>query len=366
MAVASLSPTTSLGTLFEEETFFPGRAATYPEFRYMGSKSKLLPWIHSVLSQLPFHTSSDPFCGSGSVSYLLKSMGKQVHSSDSLNFPTVIAKALVENSETRVPRELSEEIAAPGEPTWRFIQETFGGIFFRREDLLFLDLVHERASRLENPSQHALVMTALIRSCMKRQPRGVFTVGNREDGSPRYDDGRRDIRLSLREHFLEQMALLDHLVFSNGLRCEADRKDALLDTHPTVDLVYLDPPYVPRSDDNCYMKRYHFLEGLSYYWRGAKLLETSKVRKIEKPRTPFGSRSTALDAFDRLFRSYADSTIVLSYSSNGYPDREILESILRRYKPVVEVFERPHRYHFGTHRRVERAETTEYLFVGTV
>jgi DNA adenine methylase/adenine-specific DNA-methyltransferase len=42
-----------------------------------------------------------------------------------------------------------------------------------------------------------------------------------------------------------------------------------------VDLVYLDPPYVPRSDDNCYMKRYHFLEGLSCYWKGLRIMENT-------------------------------------------------------------------------------------------
>jgi len=112
------------------------------------------------------------------------------------------------------------------------------------------------------------------------------------------------------------------------------------------------------------MKRYHFLEGLSCYWKGMRIMEQTRVKKIEKPFTPFGSRKTAIDAFDRLFRKYRRSTIVLSYSSNGYPDREILEGLLRRYKSSVTAFERPHRYHFGTHNGVERATVREYLIVG--
>jgi hypothetical protein len=28
--------------------------------------------------------------------------------------------------------------------------------------------------------------------------------------------------------------------------------------------------------------------------------------------------------------------------SNGYPDREVLEDLLRRYKPRVSAFEKPH------------------------
>ena len=55
---------------------FPERLADYPELRYMGSKHRLLPWIHGVLRTLPFETAADPFVGSGCVAYLLKSMGK--------------------------------------------------------------------------------------------------------------------------------------------------------------------------------------------------------------------------------------------------------------------------------------------------
>ena len=43
-----------------------------------------------------------------------------------------------------------------------------------------------------------------------------------------------------------------------------ERVDAeVISPDNTPDLVYLDPPYAPPSDDNDYIKRYHFLEGLS-------------------------------------------------------------------------------------------------------
>jgi DNA adenine methylase/adenine-specific DNA-methyltransferase len=88
------------------------------------------------------------------------------------------------------------------------------------------------------------------------------------------------------------------------------------------------------------------------------------VKKIAKRYTPFSYRRTALDAFGRLFARYANSTIVLSYSSNGYPDLAQLEALLRQHKRTIRIFERPHRYHFGTHDAVERASVSEYLIVG--
>jgi adenine-specific DNA-methyltransferase len=189
----------------------------------------------------------------------------------------------------------------------------------------------------------------------------VFTVA----GDPsRYKDGRRDLRLSLEEHFLEQIEVYNGSVFTNDRRNRALRRD-VFDLDPRGhDLVYLDPPYVPRHDDNCYMKRYHFLEGLSLYWEGLRILTNTKVKKIEKPFTPFSYRRHALDAFDRLFGHFAESTVVLSYSSNGYPDLNILTDLLGRHKKSIRVHERPHRYHFGTHHKARRTLVQEYLIVG--
>jgi DNA adenine methylase/adenine-specific DNA-methyltransferase len=327
----------------------------------MGSKHRLLPWIHGVLRTLPFETAADPFAGSGCVAYLLKSMGKAVVASDFLNFPAVLAAATIANSTHQLDGSALKRLLSRRRGGPHFIEETFTGIFYTPEDLKFLDQASANIDQLENPHQQALARAALIRACLKKQPRGVFTVSG---DLSHYDDGRRDLRLSLEEHVIEQVEAFNRVVFDNGRRHVVRRADAFSRKPSGIDLVYLDPPYVPRSDDNCYMKRYHFIEGLSCYWRGVRIMEQTRVKKIEKPYTPFSYRKSAVEAFDRLFRLYRDSIIVLSYSSNGYPDRDRLESLLRRYKSTVTTHERPHRYHFGTHDNVERAAVNEYLIVG--
>lgn len=343
------------------EITLPERVARYPELRYMGSKKRLLPWIHSVLDGLDFESAIDPFSGTGCVAYLMKAMGRRVVASDFLNFSSLIAKATVENSHARLDGKAIRRLIDPTPSTHRFIEKTFDGVFFTKEDLRFLDRMYGNIRQLEDPHEQALAFAALFRSCLKRQPRGVFTVSG---NLARYDDGRRDLRLSLEEHFLEQIEVFNAAVFDNGRKNRAHRADVFELSARRADLVYLDPPYVPRSDDNCYIKRYHFLEGLSCYWQGLPIDQTTKVKKIAKRFTPFSYRHSAVEAFDRMFARFAKSTIVLSYSSNGYPDLNQLESLLRRHKGSVRVFERPHRYHFGTHGAVERAEVTEYLIVG--
>ncbi|ESQ88310.1 hypothetical protein ABAC460_16755 [Asticcacaulis sp. AC460] len=345
-----------------EQAAMPERARHYPELRYMGSKTRLLPWIFEVLSLYDFESALDPFSGTGSVSYLLKSMGRRVASSDFLNFTSTVARATIENNHVHLEEPAVKRLLAPYPDGSRFIETTFKGVFYKPDDLRFLDRVSGNIRQLQNPHQRALAYAALFRSCLKRQPRGVFTISG---DLSHYDDGRRDLRLSLEEHFLEQVEVYNAAVFDNGRKNQSLQSDVFDLPREKVDLVYLDPPYVPRSDDNCYVKRYHFLEGLSQYWEDLPIDTSTKVKKIAKKYTPFSYRRTAVDAFDSMFERFKDSKIALSYSSNGYPDLNILESLMQKHKKRVRTFEKPHRYHFGTHKGVERASVTEYLIVGS-
>jgi DNA adenine methylase/adenine-specific DNA-methyltransferase len=356
-------------TLFENlgvsDSALPDRALRYPQLRYMGSKSRLLPWIHAVLSEFKFETALDAFSGSGCVSYLLKTMGKSVVANDFLSFPQQVALATIENDRAMLTVPQCEILCRDSANRERFVETTFKGIFFSDADRRFIDVVWSNLAKLPSKYHRALALASLMRACIKRQPRGVFTVGGSRG---RYDDGRRDLRLPLQQQFLECVDAYNRTVFSSGVGCRAIRGDVMTVELPRVDLVYMDPPYVPRADDNCYIKRYHFLEGLASYWRDedAAIDTSTKVRKIAKRYTPFSYRRTALNAFDQLFARFRDSIQILSYSSNGYPDLEALCAIMRHHKRSVRVLERPHRYHFGTHKgvTVERSIVKEYLIIG--
>ena len=269
--------------------------------------------------------------------------------------------ATVENSAGKLSDNDVEFLLSYDPRHRRFIEQTFSGIFFTPDDLRFLDRISWNMAGIRSPYKRAVATAALIRSCVKRQPRGVFTVAGDPD---RYKDGRRDLQLSLKEHFVEQVAAYNGVCFENGRTNRAIRGDVFDIDAEGFDLVYLDPPYVPRADDNCYIKRYHFLEGLSSYWKNAEIVAGSRVKKLKKPFTPFSYRRTAIDAFERLFTQFARSTIVLSYSSNGFPDLAILTDLMRRHKRTVTVFDRAHRYHFGTHSAAVRNDVREYLVVG--
>ncbi|MDN5854881.1 MAG: DNA adenine methylase, partial [Actinomycetia bacterium] len=324
---------------------------------YMGSKYKLVPQLAEVFAELGGTTALDAFSGSGVVAYTLKALGYQVTTNDFLNFPAIIAAATVENSTERLSAEEVDLICGPPADDRDFIRSTFDGLYFDADDRAFLDSAWSHIDTLTG-AKRALAISALVLSAARKQPRGVFTFTEL-----RYDDGRRDLRLSLREHFRERVAEYNAVVFDNGQTSRACHGE-VTDVAGGHDVVYLAPPYAPPRDDNCYIKRYHFLEGLSVYWRGQTIMQGTKTKKLAKKYTPFSYKHSITQALRETFEQFADSTIVLSYSSNAVPDAATIEAALREVKDTVEVRNTDHRYSFGTHATAQRRTVSEYLFIG--
>lgn len=337
------------------------RAHTFPRLRYMGSKYQLLPHLERVFADLGGHTAVDAFSGSGVVSYLLKAQGFSVTSNDFLAFPGMITRATVANSSVKLTKDDVARICGPAADERDFIQSTFDGLYFTAEDRAFLDSAWSHIDLLTG-FKRDLAISALVLSAARRQPRGVFTFTD----STRYADGRRDLQMSLREHFRRAAAQYNAVVFSNGSKSRTLSGDVFDIDAPSADLVYLDPPYAPPRDDADYIKRYHFLEGLSVYWRGVTIMEDTKTKKLEKRFTPFAYKRTIEDALLRTFEHFEDAgAIVLSYSSNALPAADRIVDLLGKVKPVVNTIAVDHKYSFGTHAAATRRDVAEYLFVGT-
>jgi DNA adenine methylase/adenine-specific DNA-methyltransferase len=335
------------------------RVASYPRLRYMGSKYRLIPHLAEVFVELGGRTALDAFSGSGVVAYTLKALGFGVTANDFLTFAAEVARATVANQSTTLTEDEIDIITGPPADGRDFIQSTFRGLYFSDEDHAFLDSAWSHIDRLTG-FKRSLAISALVLAAARKQPRGVFTVTDL-----RYDDGRRHLHLPLREHFRETALEYNDTVFPTDARCAVHSMD-VFDLNPEgYDLVYLDPPYAPPKDDNCYIKRYHFLEGLSVYWVGQEILHDTKTKKLAKRFTPFSYKRTIVDALERTIDRFGGSDIVLSYSSNAVPDAGTIRSLLANVKSHVEVRSIDHTYSFGTHDRATRRGVSEYLFIGT-
>ena len=332
----------------------------FPGTRFMGSKNKIIYELWHYLEEIEFESFLDVFAGSNVVSYFMKTKGKKVITNDFMAISYFASKALIENTSTIIS-ESDLELLLEKTSKESFISDTFKDLYFTDEENQFLDQIRANIDLLENEFKKSLAISALTRACMKKRPRGIFTfIGHR------YDDGRKDIRKSLKDHFIDNIYNFNNAVFDNEKNCQANNEMSQ-ELEKTADLVYLDPPYYSPKSDNDYVRRYHFVEGLAKKWDGLEIQEHTITKKFKSYQSPFSKRESAFNAFHSLIEKHKESIIAISYSSNSIPTKEELTNILKEYKSDVIVHEIDHTYSFGNqnHKTGNKAnKVKEYLFIG--
>ncbi len=339
----------------------PEQVSAYPPTRFMGSKSKLLSEIWSVASQFKVNTVVDLFSGSGIVGYMFKAQGKAVVSNDYMAMSATFTKAMVENNSVTLPLEEAKKLLIEHKESDHFVASTFKGLYYTDEENELIDTLRTNIAKIKDQYKHAIAMSALIRACTKKRPRGIFTYTGQ-----RYNDGRKDLQKTLAQQFLEAVEAINKAVFDNGQINRSKQGDAMDLKIDKVDLVYIDPPYYSPLSDNEYVRRYHFVEGLARDWKDVEIQQHTQTKKFKSYPTPFATRKGAADAFEHLFKKFANSILIVSYSSNSLPTQDEMVAIMAKYKQHVEVIPVDYKYSFGNQNdaKTHRNSVQEYLFVG--
>lgn len=350
-----------------QEALFPSLAAEFPSTRYQGSKAKLVDWIWEQIADLDFTTCLDAFGGTGAVAYRLKQAGKQVTYNDVLRFNYYFGLAFIENDWVRLdPEEIDWLLCRHPEIVYpRFIQDNFSEIYFTNEENAWIDQTITNIRRLTDPYKFALAFFALCQACIVKRPYNLFhrknlyirlaeverSFGNKTTWDTPFD-----------EWFRVFAGEANRAVFDNGQRNRALNLDAI-DVPGEYDLIYVDTPYISRQGVAVdYRDFYHFLEGLTIYdeW-GDHVDHRSKHRRLKPKPSEWTDKNCIHTAFDRLFRRYQSSILVVSYRSDGIPSEPELVSLLRKYKRDVRV------EHYGQYKYVlsTNSQSGEILLIGT-
>jgi adenine-specific DNA-methyltransferase len=340
--------------------------ASFPKTRYYGSKRRLLEWIHVALKDLPFNTVLDGFGGTASVSLLFKAMGKKVTFNDALISNTVAAKVLLAE---KLCLELTEayNFIDSIEPIEGFISNTFEGMYYTQKENNWLDGAASKIYDLEDELKRCIYLYSLFQACLMKRPFNLFHRANlnlRTNQNIKRSFGNyvtwetpfADLMKARLNDVLQSFTPSLHTphILQNG---DVTRLDA------GYDLVYLDPPYVNqgnKSDD--YLKRYHFLEGLSDYknWKN-NISPESKIKSFNKSLyiSDWQSKSVFKDRLFSLIEKHNQSIVVLSYLANAYPtEQEITKCFESNFKHVT--VERKDFCH-----ALAKEKKVELLFVGS-
>ncbi|MBQ9454378.1 MAG: DNA adenine methylase [Thermoguttaceae bacterium] len=328
----------------------------FPSTRYQGSKNKLSSWIWDCIQELHFQTVLDAFGGTGSISHMLKRKGKTVTYNDILTFNSIIGKALIENSTVNLPKEKAERLFFLNPDAGDFIQRNFSEIFYTDEENRQLDNLAANITALENEYQRALAWFSLFQACIAKRPYNLF---HRANLYLRLSDVKRSFGNKitwdkpLKEHFFHYLQEANRAVFDNGFPCRSLNSDVFALTQTDYDLVYIDTPYISSHGVGTnYLEFYHFLEGMVHYTQWPQWIQTQyKHKPLHREMNLWTDKYQIQDNFDRLFRKFQNSILVISYRMDGLPSVDELLTILRKYKTHIRVEKSPN-YQYVLSRKV--------------
>ncbi|MBR5893746.1 MAG: DNA adenine methylase [Bacteroidaceae bacterium] len=317
--------------------------AKFPTTRYQGSKQKFADWIWDCVKNIPFHSALDAFGGTGSVSFRLKKEGKQVTYNDILPFNHIIGKALIENTGTCLDSSevdtLLKKDANIEYPN--FIEHTFKDIYFTDEENHWLDVVSANIRRMNDPYKQAVAYFALFQSCIIKRPYNLF---HRKNLYVRLQDVKRSFGnkktwdTPFEVHFRKFVDEANNAVFDNGETCRSINQNAF-NVEAAYDFVYIDTPYLNNNGIGVdYADFYHFLNGLVDYdnWATRIDYKSKHLRLLRQPNV-WNEANSIHQAFELLFTKFQNSTMAISYRSNGIPTIEELVRILESLGKNVKI-----------------------------
>ena len=357
---------------------FADEIRAFPTTRYQGSKRKLLPWIYNIVKDIDFHTVLDVFGGSGSVSLLFKKMNKATTFNDVLKFNSVIGDSIIANSFYSLSHKdvtLLLDFSNISSSSQRFITNTFSGIYYLEEENLWIDNIIMRIKDLqllysgdELKYKQSIAYNALFQSCMAKRPYNLFHRKNLEMRTrcvERSFGNKKTWDTPFECHYKKFVWEINNVVFDSKVQCASLNKD-VFDLNTNYDLVYLDPPYIKKSNESGsidYIKYYHFLEGLVNYdnW-GEKIDESSLNKHMQYNLYP--NRFTCKNAvrvFEQIINKFQNSILVLSYKDGGIPSIDELINILYSFKRNISIHKIPYKYALN---RQKANLNYEYLLIG--
>lgn len=352
--------------------------------RYIGNKSKLIPFIRRAMRELHIDGNSacDPFAGTASVARFLKRQGYSVTTSDIMSFSFALQWAYVVVDRLPNFTDLADSIDLAGDP-----------LLATLEYLTRIEPNHGFIYQHFCPDGHATT----------EHQRRYFTPEN----AARIDAARRQIhdwrcqdRLADDEYYILLAALIEaadrvanttgvyaayvkswqsnavkplrlrppHLVTGTGLACRAHQRDAtaVVAQLPPFELLYLDPPYNTRQ----YAGYYHIPEIIAEGWfhatptlRGKTGLPEDKAK-----RSDWSRRRRCEAAFESLVNAADCRHILMSYNSEGIIGEACIERVLRQrgiadtFRKLRQPYKRYRSDRDSVSRRYKGDEVTEHLY----
>ena len=275
----------------------------------------------------------------------MKEEGKKVTYNDILPFNSIIGKALIENDDTFLNDDDIEYILnrRSNVSYQDFIERTFQDIYFTEEENKWLDIVSANIRSINDEYKRAIAYFALFQSCIIKRPYNLF---HRKNLYVRLQDVKRSFGnkktwdTPFEVHFRKFVKEANDAVIDGYNKCVSINKD-VFDIDANYDLVYIDTPYINENGVGVdYADFYHFLNGIVDYdnWNSRINYKSKHLRLLRKPNV-WNEQNNIYQAFEKLFKKFSDSVLVISYRSNGVPTIKELATLLIEMGKDVKIYQ---------------------------
>jgi len=336
--------------------------------RYIGNKTKLLPFLRAAMAKLGITpgVAHDAFAGTAAVGRALKADGWVVHSSDLMTYSYVMQRAYVvasrvdrfdalatrdpsiaglfaergltrprsavagERSVALVPTDgvvtrlsaVADHLATGLEPRDGFFAQNFapagGRMYFTDENARRIDAarttLHEWRQRgLMADDTFYILLAAVIEGADRiANTAGVYAAYIKQ----------------WQPNALRPLSIVAERPIASRARCVAHQADAaqVAETLGAIDLLYVDPPYNSRQ----YAGYYHVPELIARGWFDEEVELRGKTGLIAdgEQRSAWCSRRDAPDALRGLLAVTGARHVLVSYNSEGVIEDRDLRAIL--------------------------------------
>lgn len=336
---------------------------TFPKTRYYGSKKRLLPWIYDNLKDLEFNTVLDGFGGTSSVSLLFKAMEKDITYNDIFKWNTISAKVLLDNKFPTKVIKAEEFIDSIESLENNFIYNNYKNVFYTDDENKWLDGAIIKINSVKNQKVKRLYLYCLFQACLMKRPFNLFHRANlnlRINNVERQFGNLTTWNTSFPKLMKSILIDVHSLMWDNGKNIKV-LSNNVQNINKKFDLVYLDPPYVADGNNDNYLKRYHFLEGLCNYekWED-KINEKTKIKVYESTDEirKWEDKKNFKKRLFNLIKKHKDSIVVLSYMTNAIPSITEISKFFEEHFSQVTVST------YNLNHALAKTKRTEVLIIG--
>lgn len=319
------------------------RLKSIPKTRYYGSKKRILYWIYDLVKEISFNNVLDGFGGTCSASLLFKAMDKKVFYCDALESNTISAKAILCNNNPFQDINYGYDFISKINPVDGFVAKTFKDKYFTDYENSWIDGAIKNINELTSDDEKNIFLYCLFQSCLMKRPFNLFHRANLNLRTNENIVRKFGNLTTWNREFSELMIQNLRSIFETKWRSRHEptiyNSSDIFDISPGYDLVYLDPPYVDMSG-KCedYLRRYHFLEGLSDVstWEKKINKNTNNLRFYDNEKIrDWNDKTKNKDMLYNLVDKHKKSIIALSYISDANPCQEdILKFFKSKFKYV--------------------------------